>query len=80
MRRLPPSPVAAVRMNITLSGLDALERDIDSMPPDCPQHPRYKAIQKPRVDCAPCWATYNWVHCEDCTNEKLCARHNPEVS
>jgi hypothetical protein len=28
----------------------------------CKKHPKYKAKQKPRVDCLGCWEAYYWDH------------------
>ena len=60
---------------LTEKQIKTLENDIDSMPPDCPAHPHFLGDYKPRMDCAPCWATYNWVNCTYCTNETLCGMH-----
>lgn len=28
----------------------------------CQKHPKYQAIQKPRIDCKRCWEIYNRKH------------------
>jgi hypothetical protein len=47
-------------------------RDLGYEP--CPDHPRYKAKRKPRVDCADCWDLYCFLNphpwdCHMCGNE-----------